>query len=112
MLLYDIGRVLNGVARLLVGSGLFKDMRRENVPQVMRTMRQQALDRASPGVGVINSIALDDGPPSLVECGGVVGGIKEDRERITMESDRAGSAGPDTSLMTGSSLTIDGGWRL
>lgn len=51
-------------------------MRRKNVPQVMRTMRQQTLDRTSSGIGIIDAIALDDRPPSLVERRRVVGRIE------------------------------------
>lgn len=56
VLLHDIGRILNGIACLLVGSGLFQNMRRKNVPQVMRSMWQEALDRTSPGIGVIDAV--------------------------------------------------------
>lgn len=47
VLLHDIGRVLNR-------SCLLQNMRRENVLQVMGTMRQQALDRTPTGIGIIN----------------------------------------------------------
>ena len=43
VLLHDIGRALNGIARLLVEPGLLQNMRRKNVPRVMRAMQQQAL---------------------------------------------------------------------
>ncbi len=72
VLLNYIGCILNCVARLLVGSGLLQNMRRENIPQVMGAMRQQAFDGTPPGVRVVNSIALDDRPPSFVERGRVV----------------------------------------
>ncbi len=69
VLLHDIRRILNGLACLLIGSGLLQDMCRKNVPQVMRFMRQQALDRTAFGMGVVDPIALDDGPPRLLEGG-------------------------------------------
>jgi len=43
VLLHDVWRVLNGVACLLVGSGLLQNMRRKNVAQVMGSMRQKPL---------------------------------------------------------------------
>jgi len=76
VLLHDVGRVLNGVACLLVGSGLLQNMRRKNVAQVMGSMRQQALDRTPSGIGIIDAIALDDRPPSIAEGCRVVGRIK------------------------------------
>lgn len=79
VLLHDIGRILNGIARLLVGSGLLQNMRRQNVPQVMRSMRQEALDRTPSGIGIIDAVTLDDSPPSLVECGRIVSSISTGR---------------------------------
>ena len=79
MLLHDVGRVLNCVARLFVGSGLLQNMRCENVSQVMRSMRQEALDRTPSGIGIIDAVTLDDSPPSLVECGRIVSSINTGR---------------------------------
>ena len=76
VLLHDVWRVLNGVACLLVGSGLLQNMRRKNVAQVMGSKRQKALDRTPYGTGIIDAIALNDPPPSLVEGCRVVGRIK------------------------------------
>jgi hypothetical protein len=42
-----------------LGSGLLESMRRENVAQIMRSVRQQAPDRTKPRVGVINSVTLN-----------------------------------------------------
>lgn len=79
MLLHDIGRILNGIACLLVGSGLLQNIHRKNVPRVMGSMRQQALDRTPSGIGIIDAVTLDDSPPSLVECGRIVSSIDAGR---------------------------------
>lgn len=39
MLLHDIRRVLNGIARLLVGAGLFENVGRQDIAQVVRPVR-------------------------------------------------------------------------
>lgn len=40
-----LGRVLDRIARLFVGAGLLQDMRRQHVADIVRPVRQQALDR-------------------------------------------------------------------
>lgn len=75
MLLHHIGGILDRITRLLVGACLLEDMRRQNIPDIVRTVRQQALDGAATGIGIVDSISLDDGSPSLVECRGVVCGF-------------------------------------
>lgn len=60
-------RILDGVACLLVGPGLLQDMSGKDVADVVGTMRQQALDGAATGVRVVDPIALDRSPPSLVK---------------------------------------------
>jgi len=72
MLLNDIRCFLDGIAGLLVGSGLLEDMRCQNIPMIMRSVREQSLDRAAAGVRVVDSIALDNGSPSFIEFGGIV----------------------------------------
>jgi hypothetical protein len=53
------GRVLDGVACLLVGAGLLKDVGGKNVPHIMRPMRKKTVDRAPPSKGVQDAVALD-----------------------------------------------------
>lgn len=51
--------VLDGIAGLLVGAGLLQDMRRKHIADIVRTVREKALDRALPSPGVIDAVALD-----------------------------------------------------
>ena len=49
-----------------------QDMSRQDVANVMRAMRQQALDSAPTGVGIIDPIALYDLAPGFVERGLII----------------------------------------
>lgn len=108
VLLHDIGRILDGVACLLIGSGLLQHMCRKNVPQVMRSMRQQALDRTAFGIGVVDPIALDDGPPRLVEGGRIIGGVDAGRLHGLHEerSGILGSTEEDTAMPVDVSIKV------
>lgn len=53
MLGNHVWRVLDGVARLLVGSGLFQDMGREHVADIVRAVRQESGDGAAVGIGIV-----------------------------------------------------------
>ncbi len=86
------GGVLNGVARLLVGASLLQDMGRKHVTDVMRTVREQPLDRASSGIGVIYAVALNGVTPGLVETGCVIGRVGAGRlDRL--DEERSGIRG-------------------
>lgn len=90
MLRDHVGCVLDGVARLLVGAGLLQDMSCEYVPDVMRTMRQQAFNGASSGIWVVDAVSLDRERPGFLEGCLIVGrigrgnldGLHEERSRI------------------------------
>ena len=75
MLLHHIRCVLDRVARLLIGSRLLQDVRRQDVSQIMWPVRQQALEGAATGIWIIDAVSLDDRSPSLVELRGVVSRI-------------------------------------
>lgn len=83
-------------------------MRRKNVPQVMGSLRQQSFDRTSPGVGIINTITLYDGPPGFVESGRVVSRIDAGRfHRLDEEGARLfGAIQQDTSMAIDVSIEI------
>ena len=59
--------VLNGVAGLLIGAGLLQNVSGQDVPDVMRPVGQQALDRSAACVRIPNSVPLDQEPPGFVE---------------------------------------------
>ena len=59
----DLGTVLDCVACLFIGAGLFEHMRCEYVANIVRSVRQQALDRAATGVGIIDAVTLNREPP-------------------------------------------------
>jgi hypothetical protein len=40
---------------------LLEDMRCQKIPEIMRSVRQQALDGTAAGIGVVDAIALDHG---------------------------------------------------
>lgn len=48
---HHIRRVLDGVARLLIGAGLFQNMSGEHIADIVRPMRQKTLDGAAPRIG-------------------------------------------------------------
>lgn len=79
MLLHNIRSILDSVACLFIRPGLLEDMGRQNISDIVRPMRQQALDRAAAGIGIVDPISLDDGPPGFVEFGGVVGRVDASR---------------------------------
>ncbi len=54
VLLNDIRRVLDGITRLLIRSGLLEDMRCQNIPEIMRSMREQSFDGAAAGIGIVD----------------------------------------------------------
>ena len=73
MLCDHIGRVLNGVARLLIGAGLLQNMRREHIADIVGPMRQQPIDRPSTGIGIVDAMPLYCEPPGLIEGRLVIG---------------------------------------
>lgn len=81
-------------------------MRRKNLAQVMRTIRQQALDRTTPGVGIVYPVALNDRPPSLVERGRIVSridagrlhGFDKQRSRILCTAEQNTAMAADVSI--------------
>jgi len=75
MLADHLRRILNGVTCLLVGAGLFQDVGCQHVTHIVRPVREKSFDRAAPGPGIEDAVALDDEPPGLVECVLVIGGI-------------------------------------
>lgn len=66
--------VLDGIACLFIRSGLFQNMGRKHIPDVMGSMRQQALDHTAAGVGVEDAVTLDGQFPCLVKGRLIVGG--------------------------------------
>ena len=70
-----VRRILDRVACLLIRSGLLEDVGGEHVPDIMWSVRQQALDHAAAGVGVEDAITLDGQLPGFVESRLIVGGI-------------------------------------
>lgn len=59
--------VLNGVARLLVGTRGLEDMRRQYVPNAVGTVRQKPRDRATPRVGIVDATAWMISAPGFVK---------------------------------------------
>lgn len=75
MLGNDLRRILNGIARLLIGTCFLENMRGQNIPDVMWAVRKQALDRATPGVGIVDPVSLDGQTPGLIETRLTIGCI-------------------------------------
>ena len=59
------GRILNGVARLLVGYRLLQDVGGEHIADIVRAVRKGPLDGAAAGIGVVDPIALSPEAPSI-----------------------------------------------
>ena len=74
MLADHLRGILNSVTCLLVGAGLFQDMGRQHIAHIVRPMREKPFDRAAPGPGIEDAVALNDEPPGLIECVLVIGG--------------------------------------
>lgn len=72
MLLNDIRCVLDGITRLLIRAGLLEVMRCQNIPKIMRSVREQSFYGAAAGIGVVDAIALDHGAPGFIEFGGIL----------------------------------------
>lgn len=72
MLLNDIRCVLDGITRLLVRSGVLEDMRWQNIPEIMRSVREQALDGSAAGIGGGRCRSVGSLSASLHKFGGIV----------------------------------------
>lgn len=75
VLLHHGRGVLNGIRSLLVAPGLFENMGREHIANVVRSMRQQTFDGAASRPRVVDAITLDGEPPGLVERILVIAGV-------------------------------------
>ena len=71
-------------------------MRRENIPNVVRPVRQEPFDRVMVGVGVVDSVTLDCPPPDVEERVLTLGvrarpihRLDEERSRILSRADQA-----------------------
>jgi hypothetical protein len=70
-------RILDRIAPLFIRPSLLESMGRQDVPQIMRAMRQHGLWwRAAACVGIVDPIPLNRGSPGLIKLGGVVGRIQ------------------------------------
>lgn len=64
MLLDHVGLILDGVARLLVTAGLLQDVRRQHVADIVRSMRQKALDGTAIRIRIVDPVPLGNEAPS------------------------------------------------
>ena len=62
-----LGRILDRIACLLVGAGLFQNMGGKHIPDIVRSVGKQPLDGSAAGIGIVDAIALDDEPPGFVK---------------------------------------------
>lgn len=92
MVLHHLRGVLDRVARLFVGPSLLQDVGGEHVADVVRPMRQEPRDRASPCEGIVDPVALYRQPPRFVESGLVVGSVRA-RPLDRLHEERAGVLG-------------------
>jgi len=79
MFCHHVGRILDRVAGLLIRARPLQNMRGKNISDVVRTMREQTLDRAPAGVGIEYAISLYGQSPCFVKCRRIVSGISAAR---------------------------------
>lgn len=54
-----LGSILDRIAGLFVGTGLFQDMRCQNIPHIVGAVRQEPFDRAAIRPWIVDAVALD-----------------------------------------------------
>lgn len=65
MVCHHVGRILNGIAGLFVRASLLQDVGRQNIADIVWTMRQKTRDCAAAGVRVEDAVSLDGQAPGL-----------------------------------------------
>ena len=106
MLGHHLRRVLDRVARLLVGAGLLQNVGGQHIAHIVRAMGQKPLDCAATGPRVEDAVTLDDEPPSLIERILIIGGfgaghlrrLDEEGPGIGSRSDQARAVPVDIGL--------------